>query len=261
MKNSAVVPRIYLSNGRPVTTSLNVAEVFGKQHSVVLRTIRSLDVPDGFSACNFAPASYIDEQGKPRPMHTITRDGFTLLAMGFTGSAAMRFKLAYIESFNRMEAELHDQAALSARRRTDIHHHRGPVSPASGLDIRYTVDLTKIVTRPTKSSLAMLHLLTGLNVDDVADGLVDLRPGTEQEDLVRAFLADCTVAAPGSLTKLPALLRVYHRWYADTCPSPAAYTLTGRSLASILRSLGQNTTKKGGSIFVSGLALTREVAV
>ena len=39
-------------------------------------------------------------------MYIIFRDGFTLLAMGYTGPEAIRFKLAYIEAFNRMEAEL-----------------------------------------------------------------------------------------------------------------------------------------------------------
>lgn len=50
-------------------------------------------------------------------MYIIFRDGFTLLAMGYTGPEAMRFKLAYIEAFNRMEAELarRNRSALPAR--------------------------------------------------------------------------------------------------------------------------------------------------
>lgn len=97
---------VTIKDGQPVTTSLKVAEVFGKQHKDVLRAIRELDVPKDFTERNFAPSEYTDPTGRKLPMFHITRDGFTLLAMGFTGRAAMQFKLAYIEAFNAMEAEL-----------------------------------------------------------------------------------------------------------------------------------------------------------
>lgn len=95
-----------LVDGRPVATSLNIAEVFGKRHDRVLRAIENMEIPANFRRPNFGEASYVDAQGKSRRMFTMTRDGFTLLAMGFTGKAAMQFKIAYIEAFNRMEAEL-----------------------------------------------------------------------------------------------------------------------------------------------------------
>ncbi len=97
---------VTVENGHPVTTSLKVAEVFGKQHAHVLRAIRELEVPDDFRASNFGLAEFADAQGKKRPMFHITRDGFTLLAMGFTGKEAMQFKIAYIEAFNAMEREI-----------------------------------------------------------------------------------------------------------------------------------------------------------
>lgn len=56
-----------------------------------------------FAAHNFFLTEYTDEQGKPRKQYILTRDGFTLLAMGFTGAKAMQFKVAYINAFNRME--------------------------------------------------------------------------------------------------------------------------------------------------------------
>lgn len=103
---------VTIIGGQPVTTSLKVAEVFGKLHKDVLRAIRNLEsqIPAEVSQRNFAPSSY--EQPQPNGgtklclMYHITRDGFTLLAMGFTGKAAMQFKLAYIEAFNAMEAQL-----------------------------------------------------------------------------------------------------------------------------------------------------------
>lgn len=90
------------------TTSRVVAEKFGKMHKNVLRDIEKLagDVPEEFNRLNFEPVDYLDAKGEARPEYQMTRDGFTLLAMGFTGKAAMEWKVRFIEAFNLMEAEL-----------------------------------------------------------------------------------------------------------------------------------------------------------
>ena len=98
-----LVNAVELKDGKAVTTSLKIAQVFGKRHKNVLKAIRELECPKEFSWLNFEPAEYTDAQGKHQPMFFVTRDGFTLLAMGFTGKAAMQFKIAYIEAFNAME--------------------------------------------------------------------------------------------------------------------------------------------------------------
>lgn len=51
-------------------------------------------------------SSYINAQNKKQPMYLVTRDGFTLLVMGYTGEKAMKFKEAYIKQFNAMEKSL-----------------------------------------------------------------------------------------------------------------------------------------------------------
>lgn len=98
-----------------VTTSVRMAEVFGKRHDNILRQINSLigslREQQDFSplkneVAKFAVANYKDEQGKLRKQYIMNRDGFTLLAMGFTGSKALKFKLQYIQAFNEMEAKL-----------------------------------------------------------------------------------------------------------------------------------------------------------
>ena len=100
-----------LHNGRPATTSLEVAKFFGKRHDNVVRDIKEIidNTPESFSALNFEGANYIDEQAKNRPMYIIYRDGFMLLVMGYTGKKALVIKLAYIEAFNALEAELQRQ--------------------------------------------------------------------------------------------------------------------------------------------------------
>ena len=97
-------------NDQVITTSLLVAETFEKEHRNVLKSIRKL-----MSATNVAVAqmfdetTYVNEQGKEQPMFFMNRDGFTLLAMGFSGEKALEFKVKYINAFNKMETELKSQ--------------------------------------------------------------------------------------------------------------------------------------------------------
>ena len=91
--------------GTPVTDSLKVAGVFGKEHRNIIRAIRNiLGVGSNLSAPKwFYESTYSDAQGKARPMYIMNRDGFSLLAMGLTGAKAMQFKVGFIEQFNAME--------------------------------------------------------------------------------------------------------------------------------------------------------------
>ena len=104
--NAQTAPLLNVVEGQVKTTSLDVADKFGKLHKDVMRSVRELDCSKSFSERNFAPAEYKDSQGKPRPMFEMTRDGFCFLAMGFTGKEAAVWKEAYITAFNRMETEL-----------------------------------------------------------------------------------------------------------------------------------------------------------
>lgn len=94
--------------GKPVTTSLLMAEKFNKEHYNVLRDIKKLECSDEFNALNFELVYYTDAKGEKRPMYLITRDGFVILGMGFTGKKAMEWKEKYIAAFNRMEQAIHD---------------------------------------------------------------------------------------------------------------------------------------------------------
>lgn len=95
-------------NGKPVVSSRKVAEVFEKEHKTVLRSIANITDPksgvsEKFAERNFVLSEYKDSTGRKLPEYLLTRDGFVMLAMGFTGSKAMQFKEAYINKFNEME--------------------------------------------------------------------------------------------------------------------------------------------------------------
>lgn len=91
-------------------TSLDVADTFGKEHKHVLRDIRELGCSEEFNRSNFGPISYTDTMNRKQDAVVMTRDGFTLLVMGYTGDLAMKFKEAYIRQFNAMEAVLQGKA-------------------------------------------------------------------------------------------------------------------------------------------------------
>ncbi|EFE6918473.1 Rha family transcriptional regulator [Escherichia coli] len=99
-------PDVTIENGRAVTTSIAIAEFFGKRHERVLDKIRNLDCSAKFTEHNFVSSEYTDSTGRKLPMYQITKNGFVFLVMGFTGKKAAAFKEAYIAEFDRMEAEL-----------------------------------------------------------------------------------------------------------------------------------------------------------
>ncbi len=105
-------PQVSIIQGQPMTTSLNVAEVFGKRHNNVLRDIENIltQVSEIFGKLNFELTEYVTKNNLgfdvKDPMYNLTFDGFVLLVMGYTGKKAMQFKIAYIEEFNRMRGLL-----------------------------------------------------------------------------------------------------------------------------------------------------------
>ncbi len=98
------VDKKFFGEQKATTSSLTVADVFNKEHSKVLRDIYELKekVESQFWITNFKEAKY-KVRGVEYPMYVLTRDGFTILAMGYTGKEAMKFKQVYIKRFNEME--------------------------------------------------------------------------------------------------------------------------------------------------------------
>lgn len=113
-------------NGQVVTTSLLVAEKFGKQHRHVLEAIKTLvensaDVPKITEM--FAESTYLDCYNREQRRYLMNRDGFSLLVMSFTGKEALKFKVDFINAFNSMESILKEIAhseLLKDRKRMNI---------------------------------------------------------------------------------------------------------------------------------------------
>ena len=107
----------FITENTPAVRSDILAEHFNRSHKNVLRDIAKLRAkcPESFYGLNFEPVEYVDSKGEKRPAYLLTRDAFSLLVMGFTGSAAIRWKLRYIEAFNSLEAAVLENRAELAR--------------------------------------------------------------------------------------------------------------------------------------------------
>lgn len=102
---NAVEVELEVVGDQTYTTSLTIASVFNKRHDNILAQIRAFPQYE-FTALNFKVSEYKDKSGRKLPMYQITKDGFVLLAMGFTGEKAYKFKIEYIKAFNAMAEEI-----------------------------------------------------------------------------------------------------------------------------------------------------------
>lgn len=99
--------------GKLITTSRNVAHVFVKEHKSVLRSIDQLQMSNDFRQRNFALTDFIDKNGDTQRKYEMTRDGWSILVMGFQGEKAMKFKERYIAKFNEMEKRITDPSKMT----------------------------------------------------------------------------------------------------------------------------------------------------
>ena len=107
MDNKAQIEKVVIINDvneALTVSSLQIAEHFDKQHKDVLKAITNLIKETSAQNCAnlFYESTYPDSYGRLQKYYECTRDGFSLLAMGFTGKAALEWKLKYIEAFNKM---------------------------------------------------------------------------------------------------------------------------------------------------------------
>ena len=84
------------------TTSKIIADVFGKVHRVVLKSIAELDCSEEFRQHHFMLSYYTSPQNKKIKCYNITEEGFYFLAMGFTGKKAAKWKEEFIAEFKRL---------------------------------------------------------------------------------------------------------------------------------------------------------------
>lgn len=158
---------VFVENNRPVTDSLTVAEIFGKSHDNVLRDIKSLECSSEFSLINFEESAYSNERGRSYPKYLITQDGFSFLAMGYTGTTAAKFKETYIGEFNRMREEL-TKPALPQNYKEALLALVGEVEKVELLEAKIQENAPKVALYDTamnaKNNLTMMAVAKSLKI-------------------------------------------------------------------------------------------------
>ena len=99
---------VTIVDDKPTTTSLILAEKFGKPHRSITRIIRNTiqDLPGDFVEKNFSLSDFTNDRGRTYTQYTLTRDAYSLIVMGLTGKEALQWKIKFIAAFNAMEREL-----------------------------------------------------------------------------------------------------------------------------------------------------------
>lgn len=124
--NMALMPVVSVVNNQVTALSTDVARFFGKRHDAVIRDIKNLcSILPSDRLHNFVETVVTRENpsgGAPikSKVYRMTRDGFTLLVMGWTGEKALQFKLAWLDAFNRMEEQLRKQQTFAEQDNTLI---------------------------------------------------------------------------------------------------------------------------------------------
>lgn len=205
---------VIMKDQQAVTTSLQVAENFEKPHNDTLKAIRALKEDVGNFSQMFFETNIPDSYGRDRLGYFMNRDGFTLLAMGFTGQKALQFKLKYIEAFNAMENKLRNQlpgsykeALLQLVEQVEqnelleykIAEYEPKISYLDTiLSSTDTVTITQIAADYGMSARAMNKLLNDLKVQHKVGGQWILFRKHMQQGYTKSHTTDITKADGGT---------------------------------------------------------------
>jgi len=136
--------KLEVAGGQVWTTSLQIADVFEKEHKHILAKIRELP-QDNFNGSNFRLVEYTDKKGESRPYFLVSKDGFTLLAMSFNGEKFYKFKVAYINAFNAMAEKLKNPFNVPRNYKEALELAITQLDKIEALEAQHRTDMPKIV--------------------------------------------------------------------------------------------------------------------
>lgn len=230
---------VTIDAGRAVANSRDVAEVFEKSHFHVLRSIDGLIAAAPGLQSNFGLQNFEAVAGRGQGhireyrAFTMDRDGFSLLAMGFTGAKALRWKIAYIEAFNAMETALADRHAPAVA----VDHETWRVS------LQFVREARSLGGR---AAGRRAWAIAGL--PDVFDEGAALRVGGYAADPdVADWFATRVERVAGIRAASSVLFADYQRWAADQERNAVSMVVFGKSLTALgVRGFNSNGIKREG---------------
>lgn len=247
MYNEQNVQNLVSIQGKTVvTTSLQVAQAFEKKHKNVIQAIENLLKEDGLKIQPmFSEATTTDSYGRPRKIYQMNRDGFSLLAMGFTGNEALKFKLAYIEAFNRMEeclVELNRPSTLTTQQWQQL---------AKRVAAKYKVSSINKKVQP----LSVLQILEDeereLGVDLTEFKNLLSQNVESKSNAVKLFVEERCFVEARQKVKTVELYDEYLKWSVER----AGELLSNREFYQTLETLGFHKRRGArNALFIHGLA-------
>jgi Rha family phage regulatory protein len=208
---------VFTRRNEAVTDSLTVAEYFHKEHRNVLRNIDKLveGIPKNEQTPLFKEVEYIEEQnGQTYRKYIMTRDGFSLLAMGFTGKKALQWKLKYIEEFNKMEQALTERkqeqyinarktGMLTRKSETDVlkklveHAKAQGSTHADMLYVTYTKLVNKLVGVKTRADADFRQLTDLMTLERVILSTVEegISKGLDYHEIYKECKKKCELVS------------------------------------------------------------------
>lgn len=186
-------------NGKILASSRDIAEKFEKNHDKVCRDIRNLlKFQPTKLAIEFIESKYISDRGRTYIEFLMTRDGFSLLCMGFTGKKALEWKLKYIDAFNKMEEELKSGSYLSEEEKLKLQlFSKDPLEVASAHNKLVELEVNK-ATAPLAAE--------NERKQEVINGITDKIPLYEKPDIINRI---CKKSQGGYANRYKELYRCF----------------------------------------------------
>lgn len=161
-------------NGVVTTTSLKVAEIYGKQHKHIMEKIRSfIDLIPEINGSNFRLVNYVDFKGEKRPMYEMDRQGFSMLVNKFTGDEATIFTYKYTQAFERLV----DLVNLLTEENEEL--YQIAISDECQLQRQYDADKIKYAIRNISSVLSSVKYT---ELEDTINKIIDVHTHLKKSD-------------------------------------------------------------------------------
>ncbi|HEV7658837.1 MAG TPA: Rha family transcriptional regulator [Allosphingosinicella sp.] len=209
---------VSIRDGEVRASSQDVAAAFDKAHKDVLRAIdRLIALAPEISGRNFAPRDFIS-RGRSYRGYEMDRDGFSLLAMGFTGARALEWKLKFLEAFRRMEQALSQSLAVNDNGLAKLHPLLRTPEGRDAIGRGMETVRRMMAARGRDAAIAQwkeLGLPLPPNIDDFSAASVEraLDPPAARKGELYQWLEGCAVRlSPGSGVHLRTLWESYLNW-------------------------------------------------
>lgn len=254
---------VFIQNQEPLTTSLAIAEGTENQHKNVMELIRNYD-DDLIDFGEVAFQTRLNQQGSPTEYALLNEQQATLLITYMRNSDVVRqFKKALVRAFFEMRNRLLEDSGDYKKVDVTMRHTRGITNP-NGLDIRYTLDLTKICMNPNPRGVQLLERLTGIDMSDInAAGAEATNGSARLPAILQQFITDWHRGEVFNLPFCPCQTSQLYTVFTSYCEEQGIlYPINHRQFITGIRLItGWNVTEVSTTNPLTGERFTRKMTL